>query len=397
MDEIKFLHTADNHLGKRNFKLKEREEDFYKAFENVVDIALKENVDFVVHSGDLFEKANPAISSVLVAIENLRKLKENEIPVFIIPGNHEIYLEMTYLTVLERLGLLKNIASKRYFYKEGNAFVNKGEIYEDTFLAGLPGRRTRIKDLYQKMVIKFHENIKFKIFLFHHITNNVTSRFFDIDKEFLPKGFDYYAGGHWHSRFEDDMNRIYYPGSTEYWDLSEMKRDKEKGVFVVRLFDGGNERKWVKTNVREIKYKEVSGTNLSVFELNSKIANEIRRNPGNSEILIVKLYGRLREGNRNKINRGFFEELGKKLGYLYVYIDDTDLLNPEEKFVEKVREKTLEEIEMEYLEKKFDRKEIELARMLIELLGRDIKPLEMASIKRKIIEEIKKVYDLEIS
>lgn len=394
MDEIKFAHIADTHLGARNFKLKERELDFYKAFEIAIEKILKESVDFVVHSGDLFEKASPSISSILVAIENLKKLKENDIPILIIPGNHDIYLNETFLTILENLNLVKNLGSKRYFKKEGNSIICSGEKYDNVFLAGIPGRRVRIKEIYQRLLVKFPEDVKFKIFLFHHITNVVTPRFFDIDTYLLPKNFDYYAGGHWHSRFEDNTNKIYYPGSTEFWDLSEMKKDPEKGFFIVRLFEGGNERKWIRTNVRGVKLSKIVCENLSILDLNTKIINEIRKNPGNGEIFILNIVGRLRDGNRNKINRGLVEDYGKKMGYLYIYLDDTELLNPEEKFVEKVREKTLEEIEREYLEKRFDEKEIELAKMLIETLGRDIKPLEMASIKKKLVEEIKKVFGL---
>ncbi len=395
MDEVKFAHISDTHLGARNFKLKEREEDFYKAFERSIEEILKENVDFVVHSGDLFERASPSISSVLIAIENLKKLRENEIPLFIVPGNHDIYLNETFLSVLERLSLLKNLGSKRYFKKEGDFIVCRGETFGKVFLCGVPGRRVRIKDIYSKLVVKFPEDCRFKIFLFHHIVNSVTSRFPDIDINLLPKGFDYYAGGHWHSRFEDVGRRVFYPGSTEFWDLSEMKKDKEKGFFIVRLFEGGNERKWVKTNVREIKIKDVPCPRKSIIELNSDLIEAIRREYGKGEIMIIRVFGRLRDGNRNRINRNYLEELGKKMGYLYVYIDDSELENPEEEFVECVREKTLEEIELEYLEKKFDSKEIEVAKMLMDLLGRDIKPLEMISLKRKIVEEIKKTFDID--
>jgi DNA repair exonuclease SbcCD nuclease subunit len=54
------LHTSDTHLGYAQFDLEEREKDVYDAFSEIVDAAVKDRVDAVVHSGDIFHIPRPA-------------------------------------------------------------------------------------------------------------------------------------------------------------------------------------------------------------------------------------------------------------------------------------------------------------------------------------------------
>jgi len=76
---MKFAHLADNHLGYRQYNLQEREKDFYNNFVEVIDKIIEERVDFVVHSGDLFEFPKPPIEALLTVLEGLRRLKDRGI------------------------------------------------------------------------------------------------------------------------------------------------------------------------------------------------------------------------------------------------------------------------------------------------------------------------------
>ena len=53
---VRFLHMADCHLGYRQYNLRERFNDFGRAFHHVIDVAIREKVDFVLLAGDLFHK-----------------------------------------------------------------------------------------------------------------------------------------------------------------------------------------------------------------------------------------------------------------------------------------------------------------------------------------------------
>ncbi len=51
-----FIHIADTHLGYEQYGVRERFNDFSRAFWDIIDEALKRPVDFVIIAGDLFNK-----------------------------------------------------------------------------------------------------------------------------------------------------------------------------------------------------------------------------------------------------------------------------------------------------------------------------------------------------
>src|ERR1051326_7264495 len=84
-----FIHVADTHLGYEQYGVRERFNDFTRSFWNVTDEAVARNVDFMVIAGDLFNKRAIDAQTLIHAIEGLRKLKEHNIPVIAIEGNHD--------------------------------------------------------------------------------------------------------------------------------------------------------------------------------------------------------------------------------------------------------------------------------------------------------------------
>ncbi len=89
---MKFAHLADTHLGYRQYGLIEREKDFYEVFDKVIDKIIEEKVDFVIHSGDLFETARPSPMALLTFQKGLLKLKGAGIPMYAIAGNHDVVM-----------------------------------------------------------------------------------------------------------------------------------------------------------------------------------------------------------------------------------------------------------------------------------------------------------------
>lgn len=84
-----FLHVADTHLGYEQYGLRERFNDFGRAFWGIVNDAIARKVDFVVIAGDLFNKRAIDALTLIHAINGLQKLKEHHIPVVAIEGNHD--------------------------------------------------------------------------------------------------------------------------------------------------------------------------------------------------------------------------------------------------------------------------------------------------------------------
>jgi len=89
---MRFIHTADIHLGKtyRNSSGEaERYEDFFRCLSDIVVDALAEKVDFLLIGGDLFHTGQILPKTFAKTIETLQPLKEAGIPCIAIEGNHD--------------------------------------------------------------------------------------------------------------------------------------------------------------------------------------------------------------------------------------------------------------------------------------------------------------------
>jgi DNA repair exonuclease SbcCD nuclease subunit len=82
---MKFAHMADCHLGGwRDDKLTELGQ---KSFEKAIDICIEKKVDFVIIAGDLFNTAIPPIDSTKHCVNHLKRLQNENIPVYCIAGS----------------------------------------------------------------------------------------------------------------------------------------------------------------------------------------------------------------------------------------------------------------------------------------------------------------------
>jgi len=98
----RLLHVSDTHLGKRQYGSDIRREDFAKAFERAIDVAVERDVDAVIHTGDLFDDPVPSLQTVMRAADALEPLEERDIPFYGIVGNHERKNDEQWLDLLRR-------------------------------------------------------------------------------------------------------------------------------------------------------------------------------------------------------------------------------------------------------------------------------------------------------
>lgn len=381
---MRFVHLGDTHLGCMNYKIPERKQDFVDAFSQVIDYSINNKVDFVIHSGDLFDSAKPDNETIIKTIEELKKLKQAGIPLFIVPGSHDIGVGGTFITVLEKVGLLKNLGSPSYYEAVDENILVKGEVYKDAFICGLPGRRSRIEEVYSTIIPDI-PNDKFSIFIFHHIVSSVKDAHFfaDIPISLLPRGFNYYAGGHWHSReeFEHLNGRVVYPGSTERASSNEMNN-------IPGFYDYKDGRlEFIRLKVREAQTLDINSNNLSPDEINEEIIKNIQE-ASNKPLLLINLSGKLKEGNKTMINRESIHEKAVSKGYLHAKINMNNLENSESRIHLQTGKKTIQEIEDEYLSKQgYEKEEVKQAKILIKELGVKLTAKELDDKVQRIISE----------
>jgi exonuclease SbcD len=95
---MKLLHTSDWHLGKT---LHEHSllEDQRRVLMDVVQIMEKDPHDAMIVAGDIYDRSIPPAEAVTLLSNFLKKLRDTtDMPVFIIPGNHDSSARLSYLS-----------------------------------------------------------------------------------------------------------------------------------------------------------------------------------------------------------------------------------------------------------------------------------------------------------
>lgn len=105
----RLLHMSDTHLGKRQYGSDLRREDFADAFEQAIQYAIDENVDAVIHTGDLFDTRDPSLPDLNGCIDGLDQLRTAEIPFYGIVGNHERKMDAQYLDLINKTGTAERL------------------------------------------------------------------------------------------------------------------------------------------------------------------------------------------------------------------------------------------------------------------------------------------------
>jgi len=86
---VRVLHTSDWHVGKRLGRY-DRSDEYREVIAEVATIATDNQVDLVLHSGDLFDRPLPPIEALSIALEGLVALSDGgRRPVVVISGNHD--------------------------------------------------------------------------------------------------------------------------------------------------------------------------------------------------------------------------------------------------------------------------------------------------------------------
>ncbi|WP_407376129.1 exonuclease SbcCD subunit D [Methanobrevibacter sp.] len=249
---MRFAHLADTHLGHRQYGIFEREEDYYEVFERTVDRIIEEKVDFVIHSGDLFDSARPSTNALLAFQRGLLKLNDAGIRVYAIAGNHDSVLR-------------KNVKPPIDIFEEiGLKIIRLGEAFQedDIFICGVPYVPKSQRDGLLKILeilSKEAQNHEKSILVLHQgLDKTLPADAYELDLDELPENFDYYALGHIHNYFEEDYGKgkLVYPGSMEMYKLNENFEAYGKGFCIVDINETVTVER-IKIDLPRMYFKEV--------------------------------------------------------------------------------------------------------------------------------------------
>ncbi len=280
-----FSHISDIHLGLVQYGSEERAQDVYDAFNQSIDISIKDHVDFVIFAGDIFHVPNPNGTAIIQMANGLKRLKQNSIDSFFILGEHDISRIRT--TPIPYV----------YHNLEFSKYIGQGKPieYKGIFLAGFDKiRKAEIPQYEEKFaeIDKLAQNHSgHKILVLHQGITEFNKFAAEIQSTDLPKNFTYYAMGHLHDKDIKQFNHlngpVAYPGSIEL-TTSEGIKETKKGFFEVDISGKDANPNWIQVETRpqfsfKTEYQELSKT---IDEISEKIVNS-RKKP----IVEVKIQG----------------------------------------------------------------------------------------------------------
>jgi hypothetical protein len=323
----KFAHISDCHLGAwRDKTLRELN---LKAFLNAMDKCVEELVDFIIFSGDLFDANIPDMSVVDKAVKKMKEVKDKGIEIYAVFGSHDYSPNATSLAdVLHSAGL---------FIK-----VVKGETQEDgslklsfivdektgAKLTGLSGRELSLDKNYFAILNResLEKDEGMKIFVFHIALSELKPEYLTGTESspisYLPKNFNYYAGGHIHTSIlknEKDYGWIAYPGAlfgATYTDLEQTAKGEKRGFYVVSFDSTVNEVKHVEVDSAGVVLKEINVDEKSAQQAGGILIETAKKLNVEDKVALVKVAGTLSSGrpyeiNFNKITRTLYEKGAK--------------------------------------------------------------------------------------
>lgn len=250
----RFLHVADVHLGFDRYDSKLRTQDFFYAFQDVLEqYAIAAQVDFVLIAGDLFEHRNIQPATLNQAQVCLSMLKEAGIPALGIEGNHDnrpYGTKTSWLRYLADWGLL--ILLEPGDASAGEAFYSPWEGTHGGYIDLECGVRVIGSQWYGASAPKAIEQITTAIrslppspgptiLMFHHGLEGQIARYQGALRytDLLPlkqAGVDYLALGHIHKNYEVE-GWIFNPGSIEANSIEEASF--RRGAYLVEINEAG--------------------------------------------------------------------------------------------------------------------------------------------------------------
>lgn len=245
---MRFLHTADWHIGKKlhGYDLLENQK---AAMEEILAIAKKEAVDAIIIAGDLYDRSVPGIESIeLLNKQFIQMNLEAGLPILAVSGNHDSatrlatggpwYKQRNFHlhTTLEEALVPVEFPEVQFFLLPYFEPIAARLYFEDDSLKTIGQAVARVVEA---MASAFDPNKK-QVLVSHFFvagslrTDSETSvevGGLDAVPVDVFAAFDYVALGHLHSKNAIKEGKVRYSGSLVKYSLSEI--NDEKGVWLI--------------------------------------------------------------------------------------------------------------------------------------------------------------------
>ena len=253
MRDMKILHLADLHLGKRVNEMSMIEDQKY-ILDQIITLIKEESVGIVLLCGDIYDKSIPTIEAIHLLDEFLDQLSKMAIKVLMISGNHDS---------IDRLSFGKSLftRSNLYIASQFENEIEKITVKENGITVNfymLPFVKSAyISHIFQLQTDSYEECFRYliehtkideeetNILLSHQfvtankknpeLSDSETSSLGGIDNiDFhIFDPFDYVALGHIHKPQAMGREMVRYAGSILKYSFSEIHMDKKATILTI--------------------------------------------------------------------------------------------------------------------------------------------------------------------
>lgn len=226
---MRLIHFSDTHLGftesskvDRETGVNFREQDTYKAFNAVIEQAIKLKPDLVIHAGDLFHSSRPSNRAIVTALVGFQQLSAAGIPVVLIAGNHSVPRVAATGSIFEVM---------RVFPKVWSAHRERYEVFKigDAAVHCIPHMSTEASLGSALAAVRMDREKRFNVVVMHGAVRGTGERYSLGEFNEIAVGkatlghldkFDYVALGHYHKCLQVVPN-AWYSGSPERFHQNE--------------------------------------------------------------------------------------------------------------------------------------------------------------------------------
>lgn len=310
----KLLHISDTHLGKNQYSSNVRKNDFSRSFDVTIDIALEEQVDAVIHTGDLFDDRTPNTEEVSSAFSSIKRLDDNDICFLGIVGNHERKWENQWLDIFETLDNVHRLGRNPFVVNEevsiyGFDSIRDSEWEDENFQLESPYEDTVVCVCMHELFVELISPTKADRSVEHVIEK------MNIEPDIMPLG-DYHA-----SVDEKVLDvPVFYSGATERTSVTQ----RSPTIRTIRINDKDVESyKWRKIEgIRENVPRPFFSVNVDLDEsstgrkIRRRIQEDVPKSKIQDAVVVVTLEGNSNSPATSSDAYAILENLSVKVPYV---------------------------------------------------------------------------------
>ena len=323
---IRILFLADTHLGydlpmRPRIQRRRRGYDFIANFEAVLDAAVERQVHCVLHGGDLFFRSRVPREVVHEAFRRMRRVAAADIPIFLVPGNHE-RSHIPYPMMVRHPNI-------HIFDRPSTYVVHVGKTR--LALAGFPFCSGNLRRDFPALIEQTgwrHKAANVNLLCVHHSFEGATvgpgEFVFRYGKDVarlgdVPPAFAAVLSGHIHRHqaLTSDLHGrkipapVLYPGSIERTSYAE--KDETKGYLLLDINADDSGRpgiawEFAPLPARPMLVVDLPARDSADVSLEKTIRQVIVRAPANA-VLRLRIHGFLTETMRQEVSAGRLRQI----------------------------------------------------------------------------------------